>query len=265
MKRLHASSFCSHAAAWLVLVLLSPALLAEPAAGGIAKQLRDGLERQGWEMERAPDGSLIYNPPHTTHRQRDFAESLGQALERQGWRMEKGSDGSRIYWPPKVKTTVTRQPATTQPGPADKPGEVREQPDPQTRPAADAREKAPALVEEPGTATLTEALGARPTEDRVEVAIDKETPTQSSEAASRPPEQVQRLRTPRRSWYYGHPMYRPLPPMRRYQPPPGAYRRVGPPCPYGLRDCGWRTGGRRPGSPAPGGREQSRPSNAADE
>jgi hypothetical protein len=262
MKRLHASSFCSHAAAWLVLVLLSPALLAEPA-GGIAKQLRGVLERQGWEMERAPDGSLNYYSPHTTHRQRDFAENLGQALERQGWRTEKGLDGSRIYWPPKVKTIITRPPVIAELGPADKPGEARKQPGPQKKPAADARDKAPALVEEPGTATLTEALGARPTEDRVEFAIDKETPTQSPEAASRPPEPEQVLRAPRRLGYYGHPMYRPLP-TGRYLPPPGGYRRAGPPCPYGPWDCGWRTG-RRPGSPAPGGREPGRQSNATDD
>ena len=235
MKPLHIVSFCSHTAAWLVLVWLSPALLAEPT-GDSANQLRDALERQGWEMQRAPDGSLIYYPAPTTARKRGSAESLRQALERQGWRLEKGADGNLIYWPPTARITIARQPSAVKPGPVDESGEARVQV-PQTKPASVVREEAPALVEEPGTAALTEAPDARPAEDTVvEPLVDNKTPTRTSEAGSRQPGPEQRLRTPRWSGYYGHPLYRPLPPVR-YRPPPMGYRRAGPPCPYGPWGC----------------------------
>jgi hypothetical protein len=224
MKRLHVISFCFHTAAWLVPALLSPALLAEPA-GDLASQLQDTLERQGW-------------------------------------RIEKGADGSLVYWPPTTSTAVVRQPAAVEPGPADKPGEAQVQPGAQTKPASDVREEAAPLAEEPGTAVLTEAPGARSTGDMVGSAADKETPGQTSEAASPPPEPEQQTRRPQRSGYYRQPLHRPLPPMG-YRPPPAGYRRAGPPCPYGPWDCGWHS--RRPGSPAPGGRGQSRQNSAADE
>lgn len=253
MKCLRLSRHCSRTAAWLVLVWLSPMLQAGPA-GGIAKQLRDVLERQGWEIERAPDGSQIYTPSSITYRKRNTAENLRQALEHQGWRMEKDLDGSWIYWPPKTSEIDIRPPATTEMAPEDKPGDAQEQPGPQTKAAPEGRVETPTLVEGPGV---------RPIEDKVEFATVNETKTRTPVAIPRQPEPEQRLQIPRRPGNYGYPGYRPLPAMR-HLPPPGGYRRVSPPCPHGPWNCGWHSG-RRPGLPAPSVRERGRQNNATDE
>ena len=256
MKRLHLSRFCSLTASWLVLAMLSPALLAQPAED-FAGRLRDAFERHGWEMQQAPDGSLMYYPPQPPAQNQASTERLRQALERRGWRMETRPDGSLIYWPPRIETPVILPPATAEPGAArkpPKPGEAPEQPGPQTKPASDVHKGAPAMAVKPGTAASIRAPGSRPSEDRVKSAVDKKTPTRTSGAASRirPPEQ--RRRTPQRSgYYYGYPRYRPAPPAR-YRTPPEGYRSARPPCPYGPWDCGWPAG-RQPGSQAPARRQ----------
>lgn len=252
MKRLHVSRFCYLTTSWLVLASLSPALLAQPAED-FAGRLRDAFERHGWEMQQAPDGSLIYYPPQMPAQNQASTERLRQALERQGWRMETGPDGSLIYWPPRIETPPALQPATVEPHAADKPGEAREQPGPQTKPASGVHKEAPAMAVKPATAASTRAPGSRPSEDRVKSAVDRKTPTRASGATARMPAPEQRLRTPRRSGYYGYPRYRPVPPAR-YRSPPEGYRSARPPCPWGPWDCGWPAG-RQPGSPAPAWRK----------
>ena len=285
MKRLYVLSFCSLTASCLVLALLSPALLAQPAED-FAGRLRDAFERHGWEMQQAPDGSLMYYPPQRPARNQASTERLRQALERQGWRMETGPDGSLIYWPPRIETPVTQRPATAQPGAAHKPGEAREQPGPQTKPATAVREEIPVVVEKPATPPSTEEAPAavkkpvtppsteeapaavkkpvtppstaapvtRPPEAKMKSAVDKKTASPQG-AAPRTPMPEQRRRAPQRSGYYydGYPRYRPVPPAR-YRSPPEGYRSARPPCPYGPWDCG-RPAGRRPGSQAPAWRK----------
>lgn len=204
MKRLHVLSFCFHTTAWSFLALLSPALLAEPA-GELANQLQDTLERQGWRIQKGADGSLIYSPPTT-------------------------------------RTAVVPQPepAAAEPGTADQPGAARVQPGPQNKPVSGVRAEAAPLTEEPGTADLTIAPGARSTRDTVGSAANRETPGQPPETSFLPPEPEQRIRSPRRSGYYRQPLHRPRAPAHYWSPPPG-YRRAGPPCPYGPRDCRWRS------------------------
>ena len=288
MKRLNVSRFCYLTASWLVLALLSPALLAEPA-GDFASRLQNALERQGWGMEQAPDGSLIYYPPQVRAQKQESTERLRQALERQGWRMETGPDGSLIYWPPRVTTPVAPQPAAAEPGSAAETGEAQEQTAPQTKPATAGRDEVPIVVEKPATPPSTEQVPivvekpatppsteeaapavaekpvappspatpvTRPSEAKMKSAVDKKSASPSG-AAPRAPMPAQRLRAPQKpgyyGGYYGRPMYRPVPPARYRYPYPG-YRGARPPCPHGPWDCGSSIG-TKPGSRGPGWRE----------
>ena len=106
MKRMHVLRSGSLTISWLVLAALSPALLAE-AAGDFASRLSDALEQQGWEVQQAPDGSLIYHAPQAPAPDQGPAAQLRQMLEREGWRIERGADGSLFYWPPRVTTPPT--------------------------------------------------------------------------------------------------------------------------------------------------------------
>ena len=272
MKRLNVSRFCYLTASWLVLALLSPALLAEPA-GDFASRLQNALERQGWGMEQAPDGSLIYYPPQVRAQKQESTERLRQALERQGWRMETGPDGSLIYWPPRVTTPVAPQPAAAEPGSAAETGEAQEHTAPQTKPATAGRDEVPIVVEKPATPPSTEEAApavaekpvappspatpvTRPSEAKMKSAVDKKSASPSG-AAPRAPMPAQRLRAPQKpryyGGYYGRPMYRPVPPARYRYPYPG-YRGARPPCPHGPWDCGSSIG-TKPGSRGPGWRE----------
>ena len=268
MKRMHVLRSGSLTISWLVLAALSPALLAE-AAGDFASRLSDALEQQGWEVQQAPDGSLIYHAPQAPAPDQGPAAQLRQMLEREGWRIEGGADGSLFYWPPRVTTPPTPQPATAEVGPATQTGEVQERTAPPTKPAmavpeeaAQASEKpatpppttvkAPEMAKEPVTPLPTAAPLARPPEAKTKSSVDEKTASPSG-AASRTPMPAPRLRAPQRpgyyGGYYGRPMYRPVPPARYRSPYPG-YRSARPPCPRGPWDYGSATGV-RPGSQTP--------------
>lgn len=249
MKRPHISGICTHALTWMVVVWMTPTLHAEPAEG-IARQLQDTLEQQGWAKEQAADGSMFYYPAEKIPTRQDPAERLRQALERWGWRIEKGPDGSLIYRLPMVEVPADRTP-------------VDAETDTEPQSATEAAEMTPGLVEQPGPADSSETPTAIPTADNEESVMDTQTPGRGSGAASQPPVQERRLQIPRWSRYHGYPRYRPWAPSH-YPPPPGAYRRSVPPCPRGPWACGWRTG-KRPGYPVTGMSEQDRESSLRDE
>lgn len=91
----------------MLLISMPISVLAAGVDSGLTESLRQALEAQGWQAERAEDGSIIYRQSSVPAAKGEMqpavknqrSEDLADTLEQRGWQMQWSPNGSLVLRP----------------------------------------------------------------------------------------------------------------------------------------------------------------------